>query len=390
MALTNLAVFGGAFFTPIVVGKLSRELGWPWSFYFLSIFTGVCLPLVIFFVPETAFHRDSRLNTDMASTDDVRETKNGEQESYELRNSHGDDIRSSSDPIAEETGEKTTVPGKKHISLSHGGADTPMRSYKQSLMPFNGRVSDDSFFKLFLRPFVLFAHPAVLWACIIQGAMIGWTVFIGIILAAIFIMPPLFWTEVKTGYAYTGAFLGALGGFLLVGLLADWSAKWMTRRNNGIYEPEFRIILVLPQMIIGCTGLYLFAVTSANIAKYSYILPIFAFGLEVAGMVIGCVAASLYIVDAHRDIAIEAFTTILIFKNFFAAGLSWSAYEWLVKGGQYKVFVWLASVQLVICLTAIPMCKSASSLCVVLDDGANVPQMCLESATGVSSIGMMS
>lgn len=61
----------------------------------------------------------------------------------------------------------------------------------------------------------------------------------------------------KVGYTYAGAFIGALAGFILSGLLADWSAKLMARRNNGVYEPEFRILLVIPQMIFGCLGSYL-------------------------------------------------------------------------------------------------------------------------------------
>lgn len=106
----------------------------------------------------------------------------------------------------------------------------------------------------------------------------------------------------------------------------------MTRKNKGLYEPEFRIVLVIPQLIFGCAGLYLFGVTSATLTHYSWILPVFAFGLEVGGMVIGAVASSLYIVDAHSkstlysgllciltydttgDIAIEAFTCMIIFK----------------------------------------------------------------------------
>lgn len=71
MALTNLAVFGGAFFTPILVGKITHTIGWPWSFYFVAIFCGVCLPFIFFFVPETSFRRSAHLNTDMASSDDV-------------------------------------------------------------------------------------------------------------------------------------------------------------------------------------------------------------------------------------------------------------------------------------------------------------------------------
>jgi len=103
---------------------------------------------------------------------------------------------------------------------------------------------------------------------------------------------------------------------------ADWSAKFMTKKNNGIYEPEFRILLVIPQFVFGCTGLFLFGVTSARIFHYSWLLPVVGFGFEVGGMVIGAVAASLYIVDAHRDLAIESFTCILIFKVCLLAHFS--------------------------------------------------------------------
>lgn len=286
MALTNLAVFGGAFFTPILVGKITYTIGWPWSFYFITIFTGVCLPLVIFFVPETAFRRSSHLNTDLASMEDLQLYEKREQ-------AHPPpyDATEGSNP-----GSDVPAVDQNFTTLA------PKRSFMQSLLPFNGRVADDNFLKLILRPFPLFAHPAILWACVIQGCMIGWTVFIGIILAAVFIGPPNWWDEVKTGYAYTGAFLGALIGFLIAGALADWSAKFMTRKNNGVYEPEFRIILVIPQLVLGCTGLYLFGVTAARMVDYSWVLPVFGFGLQVAGMVIGAVAASLYIVDAHRKL----------------------------------------------------------------------------------------
>jgi MFS family permease len=300
MALTNLAVFGGAFFTPILVGKITHTIKWPWTFYLVTIFTAVCLPLVIFLVPETAYRRSAHLNIDMASSDNLDYTKNPELPAPEAQSSNGEGPAHVTNTDTEQVTEKVMPAHNQHlIAHAYAGANTPMKSLMQTLMPFSGRVTDDSFFKLFLRPFPLFAHPAVLWACLIQGTMIGWTVFIGIILAAVFIGPPLFWDEVNTGYAYTGAFIGALIGFIIAGALADWSAKYMTRKNNGLYEPEFRIVLVLPQMIFGCAGLYLFGVTAARLADYSWVLPVFAFGLEVGGMVIGAVAASLYIVDAH-------------------------------------------------------------------------------------------
>lgn len=258
MALTNLAVFGGAFFTPILVGKITYTIGWDWSFYFVAIFCGVCLPLVIFFVPETAYRRSAYLNTDLASSEDVRLQKSTD--GHELSPVEGNGQVSELGPA--EKGYAGNGNGNA-VNLAPG-IDTPKKTYAQMLLPFSGRLSDESYWKLLLRPFPLFGHPAILWACLIQGTMIGWTVFIGVVLAAIFLGPPIFWDEVKTGYAYTGAFIGAVLGFLIAGGLADWSAKYMTRKNGGIYEPEFRIVLVIPQLIFGCAGLFGFGVSASR------------------------------------------------------------------------------------------------------------------------------
>lgn len=296
MAFTNLAVFGGAFFTPILVGKITDTMGWPWTFYFVAIFMAFTLPAVFFFCPETAYRRESRLNTDTT----------GETEKLRRPSTMPES------PPATDQG-ATGHRGHRQIGLvlfptsnvpqPTGNASTPKKSFVESLSLFDGRKTDDRYWVLLLRPFPLLANPAFIWGCLIQGTMIGWTVFIGIIIASIFIGPPYIWGEVEAGYAYTGAFVGALIGFAISGLLADSSAKWLTKKNNGIYEPEFRIVLVIPMMIIGGTGLFGFALTAGEVisGKYTWVPPLVFFGLEVAGMVIGAVASSLYIVDAYRE-----------------------------------------------------------------------------------------
>ncbi|KAI9821599.1 MAG: hypothetical protein M1832_003273 [Thelocarpon impressellum] len=339
MALTNLALFGSAFFTPIVVGKMTYTIGWPWSFYFVAIFSALLLPLVVFFVPETAYRRPPHLNTDIAHSDGSRSRP---QEGAGGLPNGGESLVMAKSGAGEEV-------------QDGGGAAIPKVGFAESLMPFNGRKTDQSFFALLLRPFPLFFQPAVFWACLIQGTLIGWTVLIGVVLAAIFLGPPLFFNEVETGYMYTGAFVGAVLGFVFSGLFSDWSARFMTRRNGGVYEPEFRIVLVIPQLICGCAGLYGFGITGANVAKYGFIWPDIFFALEVMGMVIGAVASALYIVDAYRDISTEAFTCLLIFKNIFSFGLTWSAYGWILDNGIQTTFYIIASVQVAICLLSIPM-----------------------------------
>lgn len=295
MALSNLALFGGAFFTPVLVGKIAAEIGYEWTFYFVAIFTAVMFPLLFFFCPETTYRREQRFDIDTMGNLVVEHPSDMPKEAtseFSAANS-GETERTGSNAVKEQ------VPSREKVS------------WKRSLLPFNGRHSDERFLHLLLRPFPLFLHPGMLWACLIQGALIGWTVMIGVVLAAIMLGPPLWFGEEKTGYMYAGAFIGALIGFALCGLVSDWSARVLTRLNHGVYEPEFRMFLVIPQLVLGCAGLYGFGFTGGDPYRYGWFWPDFFFALEVAGMVCGAVASALYIVDAHR----KSLPTLEFFKH---------------------------------------------------------------------------
>ena len=175
MACSNLALFGGAFFTPILVGKITHTIGWPWSFYFIAIFCGAMLPLIFFFVPETAFRRDDSLNTDIRGEEPVQHS--APPNMYEARPNEDGQSPESSIPTSLEK-DHFSVPERRSASQI-----PPKVSFARSLLPFNGRKTDEGFFKLVLRPLPLFLHPAIIWACLIQGTLIGWTVMIGVVLA---------------------------------------------------------------------------------------------------------------------------------------------------------------------------------------------------------------
>lgn len=292
MALSNLALFGGAFLTPVFVGMIADRIGYTWTFYFVAIFAAALLPLVIFFCPETAYRREARFDIDTMGNLIVP----AGQELQPLP-ANGHSSLSTSDEM-----ERKSIPKAGRDPTVQATAPSPPKAtFLQSLALFNGRKTDEHYIHLLFRPFPLFFHPGILWACLVQGVMIGFTVLIGVTLAAIFLGPPLWFGELETGYMYTGAFIGAVLGFALCGLLGDSSARLLTRWNGGVYEPEFRLVLVIPQVILGGAGLYGFGWTANEPLKYGWLWPDFFFALVVMGMVCGAVASALYIVDAHRE-----------------------------------------------------------------------------------------
>ncbi|KAJ9662293.1 hypothetical protein H2198_001427 [Neophaeococcomyces mojaviensis] len=333
MAFVNTAIFGGAFLTPVFVGMIAAHIGWQWSFYLLAIFMGIGFLALFFFVPETAFRRADYLNTDFTA---AGQTNIG---------------TSSSPPISLNSDEKQL----RSTTASPGTALGPREPYIKRLLVVNGRKSDDSYWKLLLRPFPLYLQPAVFWGCLMQGVIIGWTVMVGVILSLIFLSPPLFFNEEQAGKMYTAAFIGSMMGLVISGIYTELVTKFMIRLNHGKYEPEFRILLVIPTLVFTAIGLYGFGITAANTYKYGWLIPDVFLAFIIASMVMGAIASAQYLLDAYRDIDIEIFTNLIIFKNIFSFILAHYAYTWIFSTGIKHMFVVFASIEVAICVLSVPM-----------------------------------
>lgn len=162
MALSNLALYGGAFFTPVIVGITAERIGWRWTFWLVAIFGAILFPFIVFCVPETAYRRPVNLNLDISSKEDLTALT-----APESRLSGGGEEKFGDVDVPEQP-----IPEKV--------------PYVKTLLPFNGRKTDDTFWKILLRPLPLIFHPAIFWGMLTQGTLIGWTVMIGVDIAWLF------------------------------------------------------------------------------------------------------------------------------------------------------------------------------------------------------------
>ena len=162
MALSNVALFGAAFLTPVLAGKITHSLGWEWTFYLLAIFSAASLPLTFFLVPETAFRRPEYLNNDLKQMvhQKIENRMCSQQQSNEYHEaSHISDEKKHPSPLTNSESQARSQERDTHLNTI-----VPAKAlYIQTLKPFNGRKTDENFLKLLLRPFPLFFHPAILW-----------------------------------------------------------------------------------------------------------------------------------------------------------------------------------------------------------------------------------
>jgi len=70
------------------------------------------------------------------------------------------------------------------------------------------------------------------------------------------------------------------------------------------------------------------------------------------------------------EIAVEAFTCLLVFKNMFSFVLTFYAYKWFAHGGIKHTMIIIGSIQVGICCLSLPMCMYRRPLltirCIVL------------------------
>ncbi|KAH8677007.1 major facilitator superfamily domain-containing protein [Ilyonectria robusta] len=231
----------------------------------------------------------------------------------------------------------------------------PAQSFTQQLRPWNGRLNSDSWFKVMMRPFILFAYPAVLWSSGVYACSVGWLIVVSESMAMIYRNKESYnFDALQTGLVYISPFLGGILGTGVAGKISDIIVKSMARRNGGLYEPEFRLVMAIPILITTCIGLMGFGWSADE--KDHWIVPTVFFGVISFGCSLGSTTAITFCVDSYRQYAGEALVTLNFSKNILH-GLVFSLFvtHWLNADGPKQVYIWIGIIQLILMLFTIPM-----------------------------------
>lgn len=188
------------------------------------------------------------------------------------------------------------------------------------MKPFHGTFSNQSLWKMTLRPFFVLLNPAVLWYILVISFTTAWIIIISYCIAQAFAGPPFLLDIAQQGYISAGPLVGGLLGCVVCGLVCDPIARYLTRKNNGIYEPEFRLPMMAIVPIVSTIGFFLFG----NLIQQGQ-SPVGAsvmFGLVYVSVQFAAVSTGAYIVDAFRDISVDIFIISMTVKNFIFFGFT--------------------------------------------------------------------
>ncbi|KAI9806791.1 MAG: hypothetical protein M1826_004645 [Phylliscum demangeonii] len=362
LGIYTLFLLGGKNLAPLVGAAIIQILGWRWVFWMVAIVVGLCVPLLFLFVPETFWDRTPRA---ARPGPDHGETKASPTASAPdlspVDDMSIDDHRDVEKSI--DFGEAGHGSGRASLFMDAApGAVTytaylktqPRRTFIQALRPWNGRLRDENWRRVAFRPFVLLTYPAVLWSTMVYALSVGWLIVLSESIASIYRADPYRFSALSTGLVYLSPFVGGVLGTAVAGKASDLIVRFMSRRNGGVYEPEFRLVMALPVALATSIGLMGYGWSAQK--HDGWIVPTVFFGIIGFGCSLGITTAITFCLDSHRPYAGEALATMNFSKNVFD-GLVFSLFfnRWLEHDGSKKVFVALGAVQLGCLLFTIPL-----------------------------------
>ncbi|KAF7881080.1 uncharacterized protein EAF02_006971 [Botrytis sinoallii] len=310
LSVWNLFVMGGVKLGQLIASFIIQSLGFKFTFGICACIYAMIIPAMYFLVPETLYVPQTDPPTQLI----VDKT---EGRVYEI-----------------------VLPDMK-------------KSFGERLSIFNGRISQASFWALAAKPIPLVTFPAVIFSAFTYSFYAAGLTLIALLQDTIFSAPPYNLSTSAIGLTNLPLFGVGLVGTLVSGYCADFVVQWMTRHNNGIYEPEFRLVLMFVAASLSTVAYIGFGYSVA--AGASIYIPIAFLGVQTFAVPFATSSMFTYVMDCHNRLAPQAFVTMNFIKAVLSLVMSDFVNGWFEASGAKSVFTTVAIANLAVSAFAIPM-----------------------------------
>lgn len=419
LGIYTLLLLGGKNLSPLVSGFVANRLNWHWIFWIASIICGFVLVCSFLFVHETFWDRtplpDKRSREESRQADIARQQRQLPPWSSDMnpgatfRSSHNSAYSSGSENHRTESivsihdnthnniaydaltnnandhdvhnenvqaiSSNTHDFNDSHSMSKHETHDTESIisiintirvPFFHNLRVYTGRKTDSSIFKVFLRPFVLFCYPSVLYPTLIYSTSVVWLSVIAETINSLFTSEPYYFKQTSVGLLYVAMFVGGFLGSAVAGKISDYIVRFMCNKNNGIYEPEFRLIMIFPVMLAVSIGLMGFGWSTFD--GDLWIVPAIFMGILGFGCSLASTVSITYVVDCYRVFASESLVTLNLAKNVLGLAFSIFVPYFFEASGAKTSYVVYGCVEIALCLLAIPMYRYGKVMRQYFDD----------------------
>ncbi|KAI3400107.1 hypothetical protein diail_4337 [Diaporthe ilicicola] len=303
--------FGSLMVGPIISGAMALHTGVE-SFWWLNtamlLFT---LIVCVFLFPETRYHRAWETG-DAPKPPPVRDpnaVSDNADSSIHEKHSGTDHEESLGPPVTSAATHHSAATGNKiahtetHIDPCLGRGSPG----KKQFLPF-ASYSGNLFRELWL-PFYMHLFPIVEFAAFVVSWSASGFLVVNLSQSQAFAAPPYNFSSQTIGLFNLAVLVGGMIGLFTCGPLSDWVAAYLTRRNNGVREPEMRLVAMIPYIIIMIIGSI---VTSVGYDRHWQWEVIVIVGYSFLGCQVAALPsiASTYAIDSYKPVTGSLFVAI--------------------------------------------------------------------------------
>ncbi|KAL1296942.1 hypothetical protein AAFC00_004548 [Neodothiora populina] len=342
---------------PLIAGFIAVDEGWRWIWWWNVIFFGIAMFVVGFCYEETkyspvamssAFSMDQLLSTDgRTGSDPASSTK--------FRH----EVKDTTEVTAKDGKRNADMTDDNRIAL-HGPPEVvaevwsssqdiyavkinpsiPRKTYWQRLALFSTTSSGggvSTYIGHMYQPLVLLVTiPAIAWVALVYGILGGLQDVMATELSTYLTEAPYNFNSDQIGLLAIPQMIGVTIGTLVPGPLSDWIVIYLSRRNNGIYEPEMRLWCIIPFLVFAPAGALMFGFGLNNGLPW----PVIAVGLALynVGMAPINSISITYLTDSYQNIVGDALVGVTLVRNCFSTAFVFALTPWVdAVGLKYTV-----------------------------------------------------
>jgi MFS family permease len=292
----------GVAFGLVLAGQITQFVGWRSIYWIFGGMIGGSAILIVFTFPETTFQRP---------------------------------------PLAPvEQGYRPKIDQSKR----HG--------FLRKMALTSGVHTQESFWQLFVRPFIVVVYPAVGWATAVTAVTVGFLIAVTTNVAIAFGQAYHFGPS-KVGLCFLSGIVGSILAIIFGGTIIDKASSRMAKKNGGIREPEMRLPAIIIVIITAPLALILYGVGIQH--QLHWIVPTIGLGLINFSIVVGSNIGIVYAIDCYKPITAEVVTAILAYKSVLGFILSFYTNQWVMGEGYQHAFGEMAGISAAFLVLAIPL-----------------------------------
>ncbi|GAM34924.1 hypothetical protein TCE0_015r02826 [Talaromyces pinophilus] len=330
----------------LIAGYVASGLGWRWIWWLNAIIFGVTIFVVGFAYEETKFcppvpatTTDNVLQPRTAITnnkDQKQDAKRDEAEEFNMKQTsadHGAATGFASIDMADEAIGITPITINPNI---------PMKTYWQRLALTKTTASSGgaghSFLQHVYQPLVILTTiPAIAWTALVYGILVALGDVMSTTMSSYLPDPPYNFSPYQVGLMSIPRMIGVTIGAVIVGPLSDWWVVFLSRRRNGIFEPEMRLWCMIPFLPFVVAGALLFAIGLSDHRSW----PVIAVGLVLYNIGVTPIntVTITYLTDSYKEIVGDAIVGVTLTRNTFSTAFIFALTPWIAKAGLKNTFI---------------------------------------------------